>query len=538
MRALSVVTCLSAGLSSGCFSPTVPEGDTEASTDSQPSSSDTMGEDTTVGNAQTGPGTTSAPDGSSASGDRDTDSPSGPPSIELLLDGSDRPEAITDHALVLLTAEVQADAGVTSVEFFANDTLVGTDTETPFEQSDPLASDDSGLRTYRAVVVDGNGATDEDTVEVSINIAGGNLEALEDLGFTGALQARSLAVLAGGAVSTRDDSVFLSAITNTGGGRVSEFLSSQATGFELQWTHEFTNGVKSPVSPVGKELAVAVTAGGNWTVQLLDPATGQTNNAWTLGSAPSGELFGPQIASTGLALFGTTSQTGIARFNPDGTTDGWTEMTAVGAVFELATSNGDVLVSFGDILADAPASCATSSSYCLQKVTDTGSLQWVTGLSEQLSLNHRVAARPDGGAYAVSFVSEGDRGNGFEVTRVSPDGAILSQEHFGSAGSDDRADRAFDIDVSHDGSLVVCGTGSKVENNTFLQIPFVIRFDANLETTWDARDFLVDGEEGFGIACAVSNDAVAMYGLSDVAGGEAGGEEALLGTPWLARISL
>lgn len=156
---------------------------------------------------------------------------------------------------------------------------------------------------------------------------------------------------------------------------------------------------------------------------------------------------------------------------------------------------------------------------------------------EQLSQNHRVAVHPDGGAYAVSFVSEGDRGNGFEVTRISANGAISFQEHFGSAGSDDSADRAFDIDVSPDGSLIVCGTGTKVEDFTVLQIPFVFRFDGALETIWETRDFL-DGEEGYGIACAVSDDAVAIYGLSDFTVGETGGETALLGTPWLARISL
>lgn len=174
-----------------------------------------------------------AHDESSATGDSDTETPSGPPSIDPLLDGSDRLEAITDHALVLLIAEVQADAGVNEVEFFANDVSIGTDTEAPFEQSDPLASDDSGLRTYRAVVADGTGETAEDTVTVSVNIAGGNLEALEPLDFTGAIQGRSNAVLTGGAMSTHDDSVFLSDTTDAGG-RVREFLPSQATGFEVQ----------------------------------------------------------------------------------------------------------------------------------------------------------------------------------------------------------------------------------------------------------------------------------------------------------------
>lgn len=178
MRSLSVFTCLAAGAIQGCFSPTVPSGETESSTDSAPSSGGTAGEDTTTNpNPETDSGSTSVEPGASASGDTDAP-PAGPPSIELFLDGSEQPEAITDHALVLLSADVQADAGVSQVQFFANDVPIGTDTDAPFEQSDPLASDDSGLRTYRAVVTDNSRETAEDTVEVSINIAGGNREAL------------------------------------------------------------------------------------------------------------------------------------------------------------------------------------------------------------------------------------------------------------------------------------------------------------------------------------------------------------------------
>lgn len=88
------------------------------------------------------------------------------PSVKLTVN----PSVLTATGPVTLQAEAQDDVGVQSVQFYEGDTLLGTDTEAPYEWTTTYSAADNGDHTLRAVATDTSGKTAEAQAALKVDI--------------------------------------------------------------------------------------------------------------------------------------------------------------------------------------------------------------------------------------------------------------------------------------------------------------------------------------------------------------------------------
>ena len=461
--------------------------------------------------------------------------------MTLTLDGAEDPAAIDSHRTALLNASVfDAEDDVSSVEFFYGEASLGTVLQPPFEIEIPLSSVDTGLRTFRAVAVDLGGMLGQDELEVSINIAGGNVEDLKRSLFEAALIPEGQNAVGGG-ISTFEGRVYVSAINADGSGRLVSLLPE----LEEQWTQTFANGLRAPGrgTPEG-DLALGTAEGGNWVVRLLDSASGDTIESWILGTAPAEYGgFGPQLAVSSEAVYATTGTRTVSRYSLDGEDLGQLVDTEHGVISGIVTntSSDRAYLSYGDAFDVEDASCATSSDFCALAVSADGEVEWITGLAKQFAGVHKIAAARDGGVFLAASVPD-DQDNAYLLLKLSSSGVVGTMRLHGSTGAtigeaDDDAVIALEGDSK--GDVVVCGSyGPVVADAGDESSTFVALFDESLNLVWELRDIFEPNNGAFTLGCAASDDSVFVYGLEDLNIGQVGNAPAGIGQAWVARISL
>ncbi|MCR9159805.1 MAG: Ig-like domain-containing protein [Nannocystaceae bacterium] len=453
----------------------------------------------------------------------------------MTLDGEEDPNAITEHGRFTLAADVDDDGTITEVEFWSGNTLLETLTGAPYELSIAFSSVDSGLREFRAVATDDAGQVAEDSVEVSVNIAGGNLENIDHDLFDGVILPVSVADSIGGAITEINGRIYVSATQSSGDG----ILLATLPELETQWQREFDGPLWSLSSAIDdNHLAVAVSEAESWVAYVLDLPTGDTSTSWTLGPEPANGILGPHITSTSAGLLATTTATDVALFDTRGALleDGFS--VGSGVITELVTASDDslVYVSFGDALNASSTTCATNSDFCAQAVEPGNGVLWVTGLSEQPAGIHRIAPTDDGGAFVAAALDSSEFG--FELHKLTPQGVIVDTSLQGESGPDESGDRVRSLSPDNKGGVVACGgTGFLIDEDSSPS-PFVAAFDPDLNLVWLLRDF-VEAEDGaYAMACAVTDEAVYVYGLRDMVVEFLDEEPVAVGSAWLARISL
>lgn len=511
-----------------CYSPVVPDDHSQNSgtEGTSPGSSSSSGSGATSG-------TTNGSSGNDETGTADE-----PPSVVLTLDGSEDPSAITEHATLTLAALATDDGEITSVEFWRADTLLAKRDAAPFELDIAFSSVDSGLREFRAVATDDSGQAAEDELEVSVNIAGGNVEEVEDNLFEGAIRPVSLSSIIGGTIVEIEGRIYLSATQSDGRG----ILAATLPELETQWQRDFDGPLWSRSTAVGSDqLAVAAADNGSWIAYLLDRSDGTADFSWVLGPDP-GEagILGPHITSTPAGILATTTPTDVNLFDLDGNDLSAGFSVSNGIVTELITASdgGLTYVSFGDATNSLPGQCATNSDFCAQAVEPGAGVVWVTGLSEQLSGLHRSAPTDDGGAFVAAKLIGSGGGPGFELLKVTADGVVSDTAQYGEQAVDDSGDRVMGLAPDNKGGVVACGGAGVIVHENTSPSPFVAVFDPDLNLIWELRDFIDAIDGAYALACAVTDDAVFVYGLRDMGIAFVGDEPWVVGPAWLARISL
>ncbi|MBV1857169.1 MAG: hypothetical protein KUG77_02070 [Nannocystaceae bacterium] len=459
------------------------------------------------------------------------------PTVALTLDGEAVPNAILEHVTHTLAAAASDDGETLAVEFWRGNTLLRTLDTAPFELEISFSSVDSGLREYRAVATDSAGLSAEDTLEVSINIAGGNLQDISHDLFTGAIGSAGSAEFFGGAIAEIEGRLYVSATRSDGTG----LLLATLPELETQWERQFSGPLWSLSAALGdEELAVAVAEPGAWVAHVLDRTDGSTNTSWVLGPRPKEfGVLGPQIAATPAGLIATTTPRELALFDSDGNALGSEANLKNGVVTELITASDGALVyvGFGDAFNESEATCATNSDFCAQAMLPGGGVSWVTGLSEQRAGIHRLAPTADGGAFVSAAVFD-DKDSSFELLKLTTQGVIAETQLHGVAAVDESGDRVMSLSPDNKGGVVACGGAGFLIDEDSSPSPVVYAFDSDLNTVWEARDF-VEAEDGaYALACAVTDKSVFVYGLRDMEVEFIDDEPYAVGSAWIARISL
>ncbi len=84
------------------------------------------------------------------------------------------PSTVTAAGNVTLTATASDNVGVTKVDFYDNDVLIGTDMTAPFSVARAYIYGDNGMHTIKAVASDAQGNVAETTTSVTVAIADAN----------------------------------------------------------------------------------------------------------------------------------------------------------------------------------------------------------------------------------------------------------------------------------------------------------------------------------------------------------------------------
>ncbi|MCR9159402.1 MAG: hypothetical protein ACE37F_23155 [Nannocystaceae bacterium] len=520
-----------------CFSPKVSVesaggGDTELA-----SSSTSLG-DESGGTAVTSIAVTGTAEASGGSVDV-------PPLVTILLDGDESPDAITTHGVRVLSAQVEDDGEEATVELWRGDTLLTTLTTPPYEFELAFSSVDTGFTTYRALVEDEAGQVAEDDLEVSVNIAGGNLEEIDDGLWRGALLPITEASFLGGGVAEVDGDIYVSAARDDGNGLVYASLDA----LEPIWTRSFDGPVWAPVVAVGQdEVAVAVAESGDWRVHILEQSSGDTSVEWILGEEPApatgdaqGSL-GPRLAALSSGIAATTRPERVSLFSFDGRALDIEASVNHGVVSSLVASSdgGRLYVSFGDAFSSESGTCSTDSEFCAQTIESDGSIPWVTGLSQQIAGIHQIAPTGDGGAFvSATIFSRPDRS--FEILKLSPEGVVVDSQlagEVGNLGVDESGDKPMAMSPDRKGGLVVCGGGGVMTSESNPPYAWVSAYDEQLNLVWHLSQFVESETGAYGLACAATDEAAFVYGLRDITVDNVNGLETAVGDAWLARVSL
>lgn len=516
-------------LCGACFSPSVPV-NSDGGSDAGPGSTGTSG---ASGSEETNMTAATGPDGSGNEAPVDE-----PPTVTLTLDGDADPNAITEHGTHTLAADAADDGEIISVEFWRGDTLLDSLDAPPFEVDVVFSSVDTGFQEYRALATDDAGQSVEDDLDLSVNIAGGNVEDIEYELFEGASRPVSLNSLVTGAITKIDGRLYLSATRSDGSG----ILVATLPELEVQWQRDFDGPLWARSSELGSDqLAVAASDLGNWVAYILDRSDGTADFSWVLGPDPGASgAVGPHIIQTPAGLLATTTPTNVGLFDLGGNDldGGFSIENGVVTELSAASDGGLAYVGFGDALNNIPGECSTNSEFCLPAIAPGGGVAWVTGLSEQLSGIHRAAPTGDGGAFVATKLVASVGEPAVEILRVTSQGVVSDAALFGETGFDNSGDRVTGLASDNKGGVVACGGDGVLVHESSSPSPFVAAFDSDLNLIWELRDFIEATDGGYALACAATDDAVYVYGLRDMVVGFVDEEPWLVGSAWLARVSL
>ncbi len=523
----------------GCFAPTVPEG--------QAAGGDTDSTDGTTEATQTSEATTAtSQSGDSSSSASDTTGTTGneAPVLTLFLDGDEDPNAIGSHGTRLLSAGVTDDGSVAQVEFFRDAVLIATATSAPYEVALTMSSLDSGARTYQAVATDDGGLTGSDSLDVSINIVGGVVEAVNGDLFSGGIHAAGADQAVGGGVSVAGADVFIAGVSDDDEG----VLLRTNTDLEVQWEQRFGQGIRSAPAPTPDgQVAVGVLVDGSWTVRIVSQLDGSTNESWILGPAPlSDGGLGPLLSIAGERLDATENPLDVVRFGDVNSTRRSVLFESDDVVFDLAPSqDGETLfVGYGSVFGANDTPCATTSRRCVAAMSPQGETIWEVGLTDITAGIPHLAPGPTGGVFVATDVYAAGRGS-YLLLKVSPSGAIETEARYGEQALDpqlEEGDRVVAAAPHPSGGIVVCGTHGPfvagLGQTGLTPTPFVALFDQQLNLVWETRQ-VIEPELGGGytIGCSATSADVFTYGLrGHVAADD--GNPVIEGQAWVARLSL
>ncbi|MEM9865820.1 MAG: Ig-like domain-containing protein [Myxococcota bacterium] len=439
-----------------------------------------------------------------------------PPSFEAFnVNGSTSPPEVSQGGQVRLEAEVVDDFGVASVEFFDGDMSLGTDAEAPYELDVTVSSGDSGSHAYRAIATDtADQAAESESVTLSVNIIGGEIEFLREDLFRGA----DVVGLANGGIDVSEvDRVFLAAldVSNAVQGSIAIAFNDDLSQL---WTRSLPFATPGRPITVDGELLVGGIDPDALTIEYRTLSTAD-------GTIESELVFDTDAASSfdivphGLAarLGGNiafhTSRTNFTAYTTDLQQQQW--QTTLSGFASLTEADEYLFASLGDTGDD----CAPGSSFCVRRIDSMGQTNWTAGLGTGRAAE--VAPMPDGGAWAVVGLSEPD----YQIFMISPEGEVTlvaevesDPPHLAAVGADGS------------GGFVLAGAEGPYGSGR----AFVRRYDSEASLVWDQPQFFNNNVDSAALDVQVKTGAVYVYGLSNNSTDVFSFE----GDAWIARLSL
>ncbi len=464
--------------------------------------------------------------------------------LTLLLNGEEEPNAIASHGTRILSAEVTDDGEPVQVEFLRDGVPIGTTTTAPHEVALSMSSLDSGARTYEAIVTDAEGETASDTLDVSINIVGGVVEAVNGDLFSGGIHDAGADQAVGGGLAATGTDVFIAGVSDDDQG----VLLRTNSDLEVQWEQRFGDGIRTAPAPTSDgQVAVGVEEDGSWTVRVVSQLDGSTSESWVLGPAPlSDGGLGPLLSVAGERLDVTENPLDVVRFGDLNTTRRSVLFESEDVVFDLATArDGEtVLIGYGSVFGFSDVPCATTSRRCVAALSPQGETIWEVGLTDLTAGIPHLAPSPTGEVFVATDVYA-DGGGSYLLLRVSQSGAVELEARHGEEALDaqlEEGDRVAAASPHPSGGIVVCGTHGPfvagLGQTGFTPTPFVALYDEQLNLVWETRE-VIEPELGGGytIGCAATSEDVFAYGLrGHVAADD--GNPVIEGQAWVARLSL
>jgi len=439
---------------------------------------------------------------------------------------------------------VTDDSESAQVEFLRDGVSIGTTTSAPHEIALSMSSLDSGARTYEAIVTDTEGLTANDALEVSINIVGGVVGAVNGDLFSGGIHGAGADQVVGGGVAATETGVFVAGASNDDQG----VLLRVSAALEVQWEQRFGEGIRSAPAPTSDDqVAVGVIEDGSWTVRIVSQLDGSTNESRVLGPSPlSDGGLGPLLSVAGEQLDVTENPFDVVRFGDLNTPRRSVLFESEDVVFDLASArDGEtVLIGYGSVFGFADVPCATTSRRCVAALSPQGETIWEVGLTDLAAGIPHLAPSPTGEVFVATDVYA-DGGGSYLLLKVSQTGAVELEARHGEEALDaqlEEGDRVAAATPHPSGGIVVCGTHGPfvagLGQTGLTPTPFVALFDAQLNLVWETRE-VIEPELGGGytIGCAATSEDVFAYGLR---GHDAAddGNPVIEGQAWLARLSL
>lgn len=523
----------------GCFSPTVPN---ELATEGGAGSSGTPLGSTQMADtadASSAPSSTTTTAGDEA-GEVDNEAPT----VTLTLDGDEEPNAIGSHGTRILRADVIDDGDLAQVEFRRDGVFIGMTTSAPFEVTLSMSSIDSGARTYEAVAIDAEGLTGGDSLDVSINIVGGVVEAVNGDLFFGGIHGAGADQAVGGGLAVYGTDVFVAGISDDDEG----VLLRANTALEVEWEQRFGEGIRSAPSPTSDgQLAVGVVVDGSWTLRLVSQLDGATNESRVLGPAPASEGgLGPLLSVAGERVDVTENPFDVIRYSDLNSTMRTVLFESEHVVYDIAPSqDGEtVLIGYGSVFGFSDTACTTTSRRCVAALTPLGETIWEVGLTDMTAGIPHLAPGPTGEVFVVTDIYAEAPGS-YLLLKVSESGAVESEAWHGEQALDsqlEEGDRVVAAAPHPSGGIVVCGTHGPfvagLGETGLTPTPFVALFDQDLNLVWETRE-VIEPELGGGytIGCSATSEDVFTYGLRGHTAAD-DGNPVIEGQGWVARLSL
>lgn len=472
-----------------------------------------------------------------------------PPTVELSVNGANMPPVIEVSQAVALTAEAMDDMGIDRVDFYLDNTLVGSDDSEPYEATALLTSLDNGPHSFRAQAYDSANQSAEDEVDVAVSITGG-----AELASDGTLfQMGGIIFHPGlGLVLMPDDSVTILGSLTVG---VFDFVGLGAINFtaeldninwQLSVPEALVEGEQQwltfgkPVLGMGGERIwiagnrmsengviqnninlMAVASNGSQPLPFLEFETSDMEQNIAIGGMDvnlDGDLFmaGPDtliskldnnglIWQSDVGLPWTISEFGGVNIQGD---------RSGGAIFDAYTCNG-------------PCELTTSRINGFD-----GNELWsdsVPAASNFFMFVGASAVSPDNEVVTFNGPSI-DNGGGLKMTLRDEDGALLEAATIGELG-----DTYFVSDVAFEpqGTMVVSG-GFSTEDQPNQVTPFVARVSREGDLLWE-ESLSFGNSPDIAVDLEVDREGrVYVLGISSITPTFL----AFVGDAWIARLSL
>lgn len=504
---------------SACFAPNVSKSpdDGETETDGDPTTgSETL--DTAAATTATTPESASSSDASSGETETSTEGTTStdlPPVVEsFTVNGSTMPAEVEEGGSASFEVVAIDDIAVARVEFFRGNESLGVVEEEPYVLELPLTSIDSGIHGYRAVVTDTAEQVDHsETVNLSVNIEGGEVDFLREHLFVGA---DVFGVSNGGLSYASPNRIYLGARTED----VSGHIAAYDLNLSLIWARSVPEDVDNAPVARGDEL---ISPRGNraelrFDYHRIDPDNGATIEVVEFESGTNNDadfnVNSSFVLPTDSGYVLRASMASVELFDET--------LLKQSSVFGgTVVPNSIDSLNAGGFVAVVEGGCAGEHPSCVRKYQESGDVEWSVGVDAL----ERVAPNGEGGVFAIGLPEVDDEPRGYTITELD-ERATTTQIAYEYPAENIRI---FDAVADGQGGLVLAGS---VDGYTGGRA-FVVRYDSNLDEVWRRED-VVAGADSMALALVVADASVYVYGLEDLQPLFLGAS----GDAWVARMSL